>query len=294
MAQIHALPTDWYDPIQAEYMEVGKPSIVALMKQCPPHAIAWNIHRSFYHTGRMVSNLPFFRGKANYFEEIWDQMIESGVCEKLFLCEAFYPRTLPARRRVTCRDDFVPKNFVYTTETKRLYTVDYDLIHVAPAVCDFGKAMHYWLGTKWTTYEYREVFVREYLTAAGFPAEPNDVNGFLFDMDVYAMVHNHGLFVLNDDGSTLLRGIEHKSPLNHKIVGSPDDSPTALELIDLLGDAVNKLRADNTLFQRCLEEGIVRTMVESKGVGSQLLFRWLEEMVKKKNLWQTYGILRCN
>ena len=61
-----------------------------------------------------------------------------------------------------------------------------------------------------------------------------------------------------------------------------DASPTGLELVDLLAEAVEKIRSDDDLIISCLENGLVVTMFKNNGFGSKQLNSWLKEMQKIK------------
>ena len=68
-----------------------------------------------------------------------------------------------------------------------------------------------------------------------------------------------------------------------------DASPTGLELVDLLAEAVEKIRSDDDLIISCLENGLVVTMSKNNGFGSKQLNSWLKEMQKNKML-RLFGI----
>ena len=70
-------------------------------------------------------------------KKVLQLQIETGVWQKLFLCEAFYPVTEAAKRLVTAHGDYKPDNVLMGTDGQ-LIAIDYDLVHAAPACSDFG------------------------------------------------------------------------------------------------------------------------------------------------------------
>ena len=69
----------------------------------------------------------------------------------------------------------------------------------------------------------------------------------------------------------------------------PDSSPTGIELVDLLADAVHLIRSDKKLIHSCLKDGLVMTMFNQEGFGSKSLNSWLKEMQKNRML-RLFGI----
>ena len=60
-------------------------------------------------------------------------------------------------------------------------------------------------------------------------------------------------------------------------------------MVDLLADAVKKVRKDEGLKYLSIKNGFVATMFEQEGFGSGLLNSWLKEMQKNKML-RLFGI----
>ena len=71
--------------------------------------------------------------------------------------------------------------------------------------------------------------------------------------------------------------------------GSADDSPTGPEIVDLLAEAVGKVRADAALSGRCVREGLVPTLYALEGLGEAKLWSWLQEMCDN-NMLRLFGI----
>ena len=87
----------------------------------------------------------------------------------------------------------------------------------------------------------------------------------------------------------MLRGIEHPTAKAGVTGSNSSASPTGLDLIDLLADAVKKVRTDKDLKISSIKNGFVVTMFEQEGFGSVLLNSWLKEMQKNKML-RLFGI----
>ena len=66
-------------------------------------------------------------------------------------------------------------------------------------------------------------------------------------------------------------------------------SPTGIELVDLLADAVFTIKSDKVLINNCLKDGLVTTMFKLEGFGSKSLNSWLKEMQRNKML-RLFGI----
>ena len=66
-------------------------------------------------------------------------------------------------------------------------------------------------------------------------------------------------------------------------------SPTGIELVDLLADAVFTIKSDKVLINNCLKDGLVMTMFKLEGFGSKSLNSWLKEMQRNKML-RLFGI----
>jgi hypothetical protein len=222
-------------------------------------------------------------------KKMLEQVIESGVYEKLMLCEEFYPTHPAARRHVTMTFDFKPDNIVVDMVAGKVNVIDYDLTYAGPAVHDFGFLYALCLGAPYTDFEYRETWIREYLIASDFPSTPEDVREFMFDCEVHLISGFMGLFAMFQPAEIpLLRGIPHMTNAG-VISGGPDDSPTGFELVDLVAAAVRKIRTDEVLHDQCLKEGLVKTIYAHEGFGSQVFFDWLKFAKDNNMLWQ-FGI----
>ena len=87
----------------------------------------------------------------------------------------------------------------------------------------------------------------------------------------------------------LLRGVKHPTAKAGVEAGSPDDSPTGLELVDLLAEAIQKVRADEALIDRALHDGLVVTLFNTEGLDSPPLYSWLKE-IQKHRMLRLFGI----
>ena len=145
---------------------------------------------------------------------------------------------------------------------------------------DFGLPYMMWLGSRFTTFEFRQTFIEDYLTAAGQPNSKEDVRAMMLDCEVNTIVAFPGLLAnIYDAEVPLLRGLKHPTAKAGTEAGSPDDSPTGLELVDLLAEAVDKIRADESLIDRCLQMAwYVPCFKERFGLAP--LNAWLKEMQK--------------
>ena len=81
--------------------------------------------------------------------------LESGVYEKVMRCGIFSPQTAAAKRQVVIHNDFKPDNILRHPETGKLTAIDYDLVQVGPAIIDFGLPYMMWLGSRFTSFEFR-------------------------------------------------------------------------------------------------------------------------------------------
>ena len=86
-----------------------------------------------------------------------------------------------------------------------------------------------------------------------------------------------------------MRGVRHPTAKAGFQASGPNASPTGVELVDLLAEAVQKVRNDKELTKSSVEDGLVLTMFAREGFGSQLLNSWLKEMQKNKML-RLFGI----
>ena len=73
------------------------------------------------------------------------------------------------------------------------------------------------------------------------------------------------------------------------MASEPNAYQTRLEIIDLLAEAVIKIREDDELIDRCLKDGLVCTLFNEHGFGSKPLYAWLKEMQKNRML-RLFGI----
>ena len=109
-------------------------------------------------------------------------------------------------------------------------------------------------------------------------------------MKINTIVAFPGLLAnIYDTEIPLLRGFDHPTAKSGYIAQSSDASPTGLEIIDLLAEAVSKVKSNKDLITSSLEEGLVVTIFRNKGLGSDLLYSWFKEM-QKNNMLRLFGI----
>ena len=63
--------------------------------------------------------------------------------------------------------DFKPDNMLKKEGANQLTAIDFDLTQVGPAINDFGFMLMMWFGPRFTDFEYREKFVKTYLSKSG-------------------------------------------------------------------------------------------------------------------------------
>ena len=223
-------------------------------------------------------------------KRLLELMVGSGVYQKMMRCEAFSPTSEAGRRQVVVHNDFKPDNILHDPESGTLTAIDYDLVQVGPAVMDFGLPYMMWLGARFTDFEFRRNFIRDYLIAAELPSTESDIRAFMLDCEVNTIVAFPGLLAhIYDTEVPLLRGIKHPTAKVGVEASGPHASPTGIELVDLLADAVKTVRADDELINRCLRVGLVRTLFDERGLGLPLLGTWLKEM-QQNNMLRLFGI----
>ena len=110
------------------------------------------------------------------------------------------------------------------------------------------------------------------------------------DCEVNTIVAFPGLLSnIYDAEIPLLRGIQHPTAKPGFTASGPNASPTGLELVELLSEAVEKIRTNPNLSEDCIKEGLIVTMFRQNGFGSENLFSFLKEMQKNKML-RLFGI----
>ena len=223
-------------------------------------------------------------------KKIFKLEIKTGVFKKIMQCSAFFPKSDAAKREVVVHNDFKPDNILYDPETKELTAIDYDLVQVGAAVMDFGLPYMMWLGSRFTNFNFRKEFIKSYLIESQLPYDDENVKDMMLDCEINTIVAFPGLLAnIYDAEIPLLRGIEHPTAKAGYLASGPDVSPTGLELVDLLAEAVEKIRNDDDLTLSCLENGLVVTLFENNGLESRPLNSWLKEMQKNKML-RLFGI----
>ena len=287
LAKLHSAPTNWYDQLRAEFLD-GDKFLSSALHSAPPHAPFWCLPWSGIDTKMPV--LGVGNPDPRIARRIFDLGVKTGVYEKVIQCEAFSPVSEAARRQVVVHNDFKPDNILYNPESKELTVIDYDLVQVGAAVMDFGLPYMMWLGSRFTDFIYRKNFIKSYLHHSGLPTDEESVRDMMVDCEINTIVAFPGLLAnIYDAEIPLLRGVDHPTAKSGYIARSSEASPTGLELIDLLAEAVLKIKSNADLITSSLEQGLVVTIFKNKGLGSNLLYSWLKEM-QENNMLRLFGI----
>ena len=287
LAKLHSTPIDWYQNLKNEFLEQDL-NISSIIKPMPPFAPCWCLPWSGFDTQMPV--LGVGNPNPETAKKIFKLEIKTGVFKKIMQCSAFFPKSDAAKREVVVHNDFKPDNILYDPETKELTAIDYDLVQVGAAVMDFGLPYMMWLGSRFTNFNFRKEFIKSYLIESQLPYDDENVKDMMLDCEINTIVAFPGLLAnIYDAEIPLLRGIEHPTAKAGYLASGPDDSPTGLELVDLLAEAVEKIRNDDDLTLSCLENGLVVTLFENNGLESRPLNSWLKEMQKNKML-RLFGI----
>ena len=287
LAKLHSAPTNWYDQLRAEFLD-GDKFLSSALHSVPSHAPFWCLPWSGIDTKMPV--LGVGNPDPRIAKRIFDLGVKTGVYEKVIQCEAFSPVSEAARRQVVVHNDFKPDNILYDPESKELTVIDYDLVQVGAAVMDFGLPYMMWLGSRFTDFTYRRDFIKSYLHHSGLPTDEKSVRDMMVDCEINTIVAFPGLLAnIYDAEIPLLRGVDHPTAKSGYIAQSSKASPTGLELIDLLAEAVLKVKSNADLITSSLEQGLVVTIFKNKGLGSNLLYSWLKEM-RENNMLRLFGI----
>jgi len=291
LADIHSAPTSWYTPLKERFLD-RDPALAKILRPMPSHAPCWCLAWSAFDTGMPilgVGNPDIVTAK-----KILELEVETGVYEKVMQCSSFFPISDAAKRQVVIHNDFKPDNVLSDPKTGALSAIDYDLVQVGAAVMDFGLPYTMWLGSRYTSFQYRKSFIESYLTASNLPASEKNINDFMLDCEVNTLVAFPGLLAnLYDAEVPLLRGTNHPTAKPGFEASGSNISPNGLEIVDLLAEAVQQIRSDEKLIDSCLEDGLVMTMFKKEGFGSKSLYSWLKEMQKNKML-RLFGIAEAD
>ena len=287
LAKLHSTPIDWYQNLKNEFLEQDL-NISSILKPMPPFAPCWCLPWSGFDTQMPV--LGVGNPNPETAKKIFKLELKTGVYKKIMQCSAFFPKSDAAKREVVVHNDFKPDNILYDPETKELTAIDYDLVQVGAAVMDFGLPYMMWLGSRFTNFNFRKEFIKSYLIESQLPYDDQNVKDMMLDCEINTIVAFPGLLAnIYDAEIPLLRGIKHPTAKAGYLASGPDASPTGLELVDLLAEAVEKIRKDDDLTFSCLEDGLVVTLFKNNGLESSPLNSWLKEMQKNKML-RLFGI----
>ena len=287
LAKLHSAPINWYNQLKAEFLD-GDKFLYSALNSVPLHAPFWCLPWSGIDTKMPV--LGVGNPDPKIAKKVFDLGVRTGVYEKVIQCEAFSPISEAAKRQVVIHNDFKPDNILYDPDTKELTVIDYDLVQVGAAVMDFGLPYMMWLGSRFTDVKYRRDFIKSYLHHSGLQTDEKSIKDMMLDCEINTIVAFPGLLAnIYDAEIPLLRGFDHPTAKSGYIAQSSKASPTGLEIVDLMAEAVSKVRSNADLITSSLEEGIVVTIFKNKGLGSDLLYSWLKEM-QKNNMLRLFGI----
>ena len=287
LAKLHSIPIDWYQNLKNEFLEQDL-NISSILKPMPPFAPCWCLPWSGFDTQMPV--LGVGNPNPETAKKIFKLELKTGVYKKIMQCSAFFPKSDAAKREVVVHNDFKPDNILYDPDTKELTIIDYDLVQVGAAVMDFGLPYMMWLGSRFTDVTYRRDFIKSYLHHSGLQTDEQSVKDMMLDCEINTIVAFPGLLAnIYDAEIPLLRGFDHPTAKSGYIAQSSEASPTGLEIVDLMAEAVSKVRSNADLITSSLEEGIVVTIFKNMGLGSDLLYSWLKEM-QKNNMLRLFGI----
>ncbi|MDC3090421.1 aminoglycoside phosphotransferase family protein [Paracoccaceae bacterium] len=287
LAKLHSAPTNWFDQLKAEFL-AGDKFLSSTLNSASPNTPFWCLPWSGIDTKMPV--LGVGNPDPKIAKKVFELGVKTGVYEKVIQCEAFSPISEAAKRQVVVHNDFKPDNILYDPDTEELTVIDYDLVQVGAAVMDFGLPYMMWLGSRFTDFSYRRDFIKSYLHFSSLPTDEKSVRAMMVDCEINTIVAFPGLLAnIYDAEIPLLRGVDHPTAKSGYIAQSSEASPTGLEIVDLLSEAVSKVKSNVDLITSSLEEGLVVTIFKNKGLGSDSLFSWLKEM-QKNNMLRLFGI----
>lgn len=277
MAKVHAVPTAWFEPIRTKILE-RDPTMQELLAEAPLSSEVWNSFKWGTENGIVVIGVGHDPERA---KKMMQEMLSTGVLKKFANCEAFKPQSDAGKRIVTCHGDFKPDNILKNEEG--FTVIDYELLHVSAAATDMGMAFIFGVGPGMCgrPYEYRFDFCQSYLKASGLPSDEASVQALMLDAELASVFSlGAGLSNVYDAECPLLRGAPHTTAGGRC---EASDSPSGLELIDLLADAFKEVRASKDVTMKVLEKGFMRAASE-KEVGSEQLWSCVSQLKNKKML----------
>lgn len=272
MARFHSVPTEWFEPYR-EAMIARDPTLSPILRHLAADAPFWNGAAFGWENGMLFTGGDLTPIKAMTNGAIWEQLKSSGMLEELLKAEAFYPRSTAGRRVATIHGDFKPNNLV--RGSGGCVCIDYDFTHVSPVQQELSFAYQKWLGPKFTEYEQRVWFLREYLWRTNQPSGDADMREFMIDIEIGTIYNFDGL---------LFSGLSRQVPLlrgqAHPTAGGQDDGrlgtgPSGKQILKLLGEFVERVRGSAELRQNVLHNGMIPTLIRYT---DGPLRRWLEEM----------------
>ena len=161
LAQIHKLPTDWFDEWRKRFVD-RQPQLATVPSQS--QIWFWMVYPALNH-----SPLP------DYLESF----IHEEYCP---------PKTAAGRRVVTCHGDFHPGNMLRADG--KLLAIDFEMTCVSNAAVDVGRSF------MWNTmnHELKFAFIETYLQESGLPSEISDINALFLDAELWKHPDDYGCF----------------------------------------------------------------------------------------------------
>ena len=109
LARVHSAPIDWYAPLQEEYAQ-RDPALSPILAKAAPHSWAWHLPWTGIDTGKVVMGMGQIPDSTT--TKVHQLLVETGVWEKVILCEAFCPVTEAGRRLIVNHGDFKVRGWV--------------------------------------------------------------------------------------------------------------------------------------------------------------------------------------
>lgn len=220
-------------------------------------------------------------------DKVFNDLLDDGVMEVFARAEVFSPVSKPMKRIVCCHGDFKPDNLLYDAAADKVITIDFDNTSVGPAVMDFDMCLVMWLGERFQPLAYRQIFMRLYLEASGQPASDADVRACLLDAEIHSVC---SIF------NTWLNGSCHCLWMGATGFGREEGLQKRLReagiegtVVPLLANFCERVRADESLQDEVLEQGLVRRAYREPEDAK--LRKYLEVLRQEGALALPYGLL---